>query len=132
MKKVITILMLIVIMLLATSGARADGLKHTELFETGEFEEMLTTAYCLHGTTATGGTTRPGIAACNTHVGEIAVIYTMEGEYLGMFEITDTGGTDGLMAGTVIDVWFDTLEECEEWMRITQGRAMVRWIGGVG
>jgi len=112
----------------------AEGLNHSEVFESEEveFQKMHTTAYCLHGTTATGGTTRPNIAACNTHVGEIAVIYTLDGEYLGQFEITDTGKTNGLKAGKVIDVWFDTYDECKQWMRITEGKVRVQWIKGIG
>lgn len=93
---------------------------------------MYTTAYNLHGITATGGTTRPHIAACNTRLGQIAIIYSMDGEYLYTAEITDTGSTDGLIAGTVIDVWFDTYEECVDWMAKTEGRCKVLFVDGKG
>ena len=100
--------------------------------DTSGMVTMYTTAYNLHGITATGGTTRPHIAACNPHLGECAYIYTMDGEFLDLVEITDTGSTNGLSTGRVIDVWFDTYEECEEWMRTTEGRCYVLWVSGKG
>lgn len=103
--------------------------------DVSEFQTMYTTAYCLHGITAIGGTTRPGICACNPHVGDIAMVYTMDGEFITMLECTDTGTTNGLQSGTVLDVWFDTYEECQEWMVRTSNDAnkvKVLWIHGVG
>ena len=105
--------------------------------DTSEMQKMYTTAYCLHGVTASGGTTRPHIAACNPHLGDVAIIYSLSGEYLYTAEITDKGITDGLIAGTVIDVWFDTYEEAEEWMQLTStdnGKSMVYvlWVSGKG
>lgn len=105
--------------------------------DTSQMQKMYTTAYCLHGITANGGTTRPHIAACNTHLGDVAMIYSINGDFLYMAEITDTGSTEGLQAGRVIDVWFDTYEEAEEWMRLTateNGKSVVyvQWISGKG
>ena len=133
MRKVITILLLIVICMVSIS-ARADGLKWSEVFENEEieFETLHTTGYLIQGTTATGGTTRPGIGANNKHVGECAVCYTLEGEYLTTIEITDTGGSEGMKSGKVLDVWFPTKEEAKEWMRRTGGKIKVRWIQGEG
>lgn len=100
--------------------------------DTSGMELMYTTAYCLHGTTATGGTTRPGIAACNTHLGDIALIYTTDGVFLGAYEVTDTGATDGLKAGRVIDVWRANMSHAKGWMKLTDGRVYVQWIRGNG
>ena len=123
----------IIIFMLSTS-ARADGLKWSEVFENEEieFETLHTTGYLITGTTATGGTTRPGIGANNKHVGELAVCYTLEGEYLTTIEITDTGGSEGMKSGKVLDVWFESKEEAKEWMRRTGGKIKVRWIQGEG
>lgn len=136
MRKRIIILYLIAVLVssVALIGHARDGyFDQSAVFEgDNDIEKLHTTAYCLHGVTATGGTTRPNIAACNTHVGDVAIIYTLDGEYLGMYEITDTGGTEGLRAGKVIDVWFDALDECKEWMSITGGKCYVKWIKGVG
>lgn len=100
--------------------------------DTSQMELMYTTAYCLEGTTATGGTTRPGIAACNPHLGDIAMIYTLDGSFLGMYEVTDTGATEGLKNGTVIDVWKANYTHCKGWMKVTGGRVYVLWIHGEG
>lgn len=110
----------------ATRGERVNSV------DTSGMQKMYTTAYCLHGVTANGGTTRPHIAACNPHLGDVAIIYSIDGEYLYTAEITDKGTTNGLIAGTVIDVWFDTYEECEEWMRLTEGKCYVQWVHGEG
>lgn len=110
----------------ATRGERVNSV------DTSGMQKMHTTAYCLHGVTANGGTTRPNIAACNPHLGDVAIIYSIDGEYLYTAEITDKGITQGLIAGNVIDVWFDTYEECEEWMRTTGGKCFVLWVDGKG
>lgn len=95
-------------------------------------ELMYTTAYCLHGITASGGHTRPGIAACNTHLGDVALVYTTEGVFLGAYEITDTGATDGLTSGRVLDVWRANKTHAKGWMKLTDGRVYVQWIKGDG
>lgn len=96
------------------------------------FQKMHTTAYMIQGVTASGIYTHPGICACNTHLGEVAVVYSRDGRYLGTFECIDTGITDGLKAGTVIDVWFETYDECKEWMTVSRGKCYVKWIKGQG
>lgn len=123
-----------IIIFMLSISARADGLKWSEVFDSEEveFETLHTTGYLITGTTATGGTTRPGIGANNKHVGELAVVYTLEGEYLTTIEITDTGGSEGMKSGKVLDVWFGSKEEAKEWMRRTGGKIKVRWIQGEG
>lgn len=129
MQRVKAIIVLLLIWILTIGAERGENPNSVDLTT---MEKMHTTAYNLHGTTATGGTTRKGICACNTHVGDLALIYSTNGDFLGIYEVTDTGGTDGLKAGTVIDVWFDTYEECEEWMRLTEGKCYVQWVHGEG
>lgn len=133
MRKVGLIGIAIVIYLLSIS-AKADGLKWTEVFESEEveFETLHTTGYLLTGITATGGTTRVGIGACNTHVGDLAICYTTDGEYLTTIEITDTGSNPLLVAGKSLDVWFPSREEAESWMRRTGGKIKVQWVEGQG
>lgn len=135
MRKTVLIIFGIIAFIFLTGTAYAEGfINHSEVFdnEEVEFEEMLTTAYNLHGITATGVPTHAGICACNTHLGELAVVYTLEGEYLFTLECCDTGSTDGLVNGYVLDVWFDSMDECREYMAKTQGRCKVQWIKGVG
>lgn len=123
------ILIAVVILLVSCGATRGERINSVD---TSGMQKMHTTAYCLHGVTANGGTTRPHIAACNPHLGDVAIIYSIDGEYLYTAEITDKGITDGLIAGNVIDVWFDTYEECEEWMRLTGGKCFVLWVDGKG
>ena len=131
MRKVMIIGLILIICLLSIS-ASAEGLRYPEVFESSEveFHKMHTTAYCLHGVTGSGGTTHPGIAACDPYLGQIAMIYSLDGEFLGMYEVTDTGGTEAIRQGKVIDVWFPDLEQCKEWMRKTKGKCMVYFIDG--
>lgn len=120
-----------IIAILVVMWALSIGAKPLDLKDAG-YEHMYATAYILKGTTATGGTTRPGICACNPHVGEIAIVYTMDGDYLGMYECTDTGGTDGLKNGTVIDIWKANYTQAESFMKLTGGEVYVKWIDGDG
>ena len=129
MRKRIVITLCIIVCLFSCGAERGEIVNTVD---TSQMVTMHTTAYHLHGVTASGGTTRPHIAACNPHLGKCAYIYTMDGEFLDLVEITDTGSTDGLNAGTVIDVWFDTYEECVEWMVKTEGRCKVLFVDGNG
>lgn len=96
------------------------------------FEVMATTAYCMGQTTANGSKVHEGGCACNSHLGDVAIIYTMDGNYLGMYECNDTGGTEGLKVGNVIDVYRCNLTRCQSYMKITQGKVRVKWVKGVG
>lgn len=135
MRQKAKIIICAILMCLMSCGAERG--ESVNSVDTSEMQKMYTTAYCLHGVTASGGTTRPHIAACNPHLGDVAIIYSLSGEYLYTAEITDKGITDGLIAGNVIDVWFDTYEEAEEWMQLTStdnGKSMVYvlWVSGKG
>lgn len=127
MRKVLAVL-LAVIWILSIGAERRPEID----FETAGFQKMHTTAYVIHGTTATGTETRPGICACNPHLGEIAIIYTTDGQYLGMYECLDTGGTEGLQQGTVIDVWRANMTQATNYMKLTGGTVYVKWIEGEG
>lgn len=91
---------------------------------------MHTTAYILSGTTANGGTTRPGICASSTdHIGDIAIVYTMDGKFLGMYECTDTGAEGGgVRAGVTLDVWRKNMTQATSYMKLTGGYVYVKWI----
>lgn len=117
-----------------TSRARNGYIDQSALFESEEveFETLHTTGYLITGITATGGTTRVGIGACNTHVGDLAICYTTDGEYLTTIEITDTGSNPLLVAGKSLDVWFPSMEEAKDWMLKTGGRVKVYWVKGEG
>lgn len=126
------ILLVLVICFVSLGAERREPHQEEINFSEAGFTQMYTTAYIIHGTTATGGETRPGICACNPHLGEVAIVYTLDGQYLGMYECTDTGITDGLKNGTVLDVWRVNMTQAESYMKLTQGRVWVRWISGNG
>ena len=96
------------------------------------FERIDTTCYLITGRTATGTPTHYGVAACNPHLGECVELYTLEGEYLGLFEVCDTGSASGLVEGTSIDIWMPSMEEAQEWMTYTQGQVYAKFIKGEG
>lgn len=103
-------------------------------------EKIKTTAYCLDGITASGQKVRPGICAgADWRVDEadengswVADVYTMDGQYIGCFELLDKGGTKAIKEGRVIDVWFETYEECMEYMELTGGKVQVIYTYAVG
>lgn len=131
-QRAVLITIAVLIWLSSIGAERGELIPCDTSVDTSEMELMYTTAYCLHGTTATGGQTRPGIAACNTHLGDVALIYKEDGSYLGAYEITDTGATEGLKNGTVIDVWKANKTHCKGWMKVTGGRVYVQWVKGDG
>lgn len=126
---------------LATSS-RADARKKEKIEEITEPKKILTTAYCDTGITASGNYTRYGICAGKREwIGMTVILYERDenneiGELLGIFEVLDTGfgadsdgnGIGSIQEGKVIDVYFPTYEECEEWMKKTKGKAYMQLI----
>lgn len=114
--------------------------------EVGEIFPILTTAYC-HGTiTATGRVPRRGVCAVREEwIGKTVLVWectdsnTM-GEFLGIWECLDTGfgadsdddGIGSIQEGRVIDMYFPTKEEVQEWMEITGGRVYVQMVDAEG
>ena len=102
--------------------------------------KMYTTAYCQGTTTYTGVPVRAGICAVKKEW-----IYKCEpdgslGEFLGYWECLDTGfggdadedGVGSIEDGRVIDMYFPTLEECKNWMKLTGGKVYVQLIDAEG
>ena len=102
--------------------------------EEPEFIEMYATAYCVGEITANGSKVHEGGCACNPHLGEVAVVYTMDGDFIGYFECNDTGATKGLKKGTVIDIYRSDYDRCVELMKTIgkTGKVKVQWIKGDG
>lgn len=80
------------------------------------------TAYCVTGTMASGQYTRPGVCAGKRDwLGKQILIFQKLpggeiGEFIGSYECLDTGGTQGLNNGTVVDIWCPDLDSCQEFM----------------
>lgn len=83
---------------------------------------MEATAYCYGTIRCDGGAVRPGICAGKPDwYGKVAAIYLDEngspGEFLGYFEILDTGGDDRIRNGTVLDIYLPDYDACIEFGR---------------
>jgi len=87
----------------------------------GELHSMIATAYCLTGSTATGTTPRPGVAASKpSWFGKTVKVYTnnagQPGRLIGTYTIEDTGA-EPIQNGSVIDIWLPTEDECFQFGR---------------
>lgn len=129
------IIIIAVLMCLMSCGAeRREPLQNDNTldFEQAGFTKMSTTAYCMGHHTANGSAVHTGGCACSTdHIGDVAIVYTLDGNFLGYYECNDTGG-GGVRAGTVIDIYRNNLTQCEMYMKITGGKVYVKWIDGEG
>lgn len=97
------------------------------------FEVMSATAYCMGTTTYNGSKVHEGgCAASKEHLGDVAIVYTLDGTFLGYYECNDTGGTEGLNNGYVIDVYRKNLTRCQMFMKVTKGKVLVKWVHGQG
>lgn len=94
------------------------------------------TAYCVSGTMASGQQTRIGVCAGKREwIGKTAVLFQRLpdgsiGDWISTYDILDTGGTDGLKEGKVIDVWRPDMDGVQEFMDIVyedgcQGRVYI-------
>lgn len=75
------------------------------------------TAYCYGTTTCTGKKVRKGIAAMSKrYLGMTAIVYEVDGngnpiDYIGTFEIEDTGGDERIRNGNCIDIYIPSYQE---------------------
>lgn len=125
------IIVAVIIGILFLLAARVDAAELSGIPE--DAQRIKFTCYCPEscpGTvTASGVKVREGIiAASEAHMGDGAMIYLMDGTFLGYYECLDTGGSAGIKSGRVIDVWAPNLKKAKHYMELTQGEVMVRWI----
>lgn len=124
------ILSIIVVTFLMAVPASAET---QDFFEANGFTKISTTAYCCGEITANGSKVHyGGCASSKEHLGDLAILYTLDGYYIGTFECNDLGGTDAIRNGYVIDVYHPTYFECEQYMKLTRGKCYVKYIHGVG
>ena len=136
-KRVISCLFVIGILLFAALSAKADE---------GEPFKMYTTAYHHGEITASGVPVRRGICAVKREwMGLTAIVYEYKpdggmGDMIGIWECLDTGfggdadgdGVGSIESGKVIDMYFPTLEECRDWMEQTGGKVYVQLVDAEG
>lgn len=109
-----------------------------------ELVKMRATAYLDTGNkTYTGKTGHLGIAgASKNHIGQTALIYQrlpgdVLGEFIGIYEIEDTGSAEGASKGYVIDTWQPDMDSCQKFMdRVYEdgcgGKVFVIFVDAVG
>ena len=132
MRKGIIITIAIIACIFSIGATRYEPHQEEIDFVGQGFVKMHTTDYCMGHHTANGSKVHTGGCACNPHLGDVAIVYTLDGQFLGYYECNDTGSTDGLTNGTVIDVYRNNLTQCEMYMKITGGKVWVKWIEGNG
>ena len=98
------------------------------------FERIRCTCYLPTGNkTADGTIPYEGIIASNReHMGDVAILYTEDGEYIGLFEVRDTGGAESLKNGTSVDVFRDNMDRAKEWIATYGDYVLVKWVKAEG
>lgn len=100
-----------------------------------ELQKVRCTCYLPTGNKTVDGTVPyEGICASNRdHLGDIAVLYSVDGEFIGFFECRDVGGHRKLRNGTAIDIFRDDMDAAWEWVGTWGDYVYIYWIeGGVG
>ena len=132
MKRGTWLILLIALLVMSQGAERGEPHQEAIDWEANGFQKMYATAYYTGHHTANGSAVHTGGCACNPHVGDVAIVYTLDGNFLGYYECNDKGGTEGLYAGTVIDIYRNNLTQCQMFMKITGGKVYVKWIEGDG
>lgn len=70
-------------------------------------------------------------------IGKTAVVYLRNedgtiGDFYGIYEIKDCGGTEGLKNGLVIDIWEPDIETATQVMAETKGIGFVQLLDAEG
>lgn len=95
-----------------------------------ELQKVRCTCYLPTGNrTADGTVPYEGICASNRdHLGDVAVLYSVDGEFIGFFECSDIGGHSNLRNGTAIDIYRDSMDHAWEWVGEWGDYVYVYWI----
>lgn len=81
--------------------------------------KMRVTCYAPTGNPTASGVMpfEGGCAAKRDWIGGVAVVYDLDMNYIGTFDINDCGGAKRLKNGTSIDIYRESLSRCYEWVR---------------
>lgn len=95
-----------------------------------DLQKVRCTCYLPTGNkTADGTVPYEGICASNRdHLGDVAVLYSVDGEFIGFFECRDIGGHQKLRNGTAIDIYRDSMDHAWEWVGEWGDYVYVYWI----
>lgn len=110
MQRILSAMVMIVMLIALSIQADANQLEGVT--------RVRCTCYTIDGITASGQHTRQGIVAGKSEwLGCVAVLYDTNGEFIGFYEVLDTGGTNAIRSGKTIDVWVEDDEAVREWQR---------------
>lgn len=98
-----------------------------------ELQKVRCTCYLPTGNkTADGTVPYEGICASNRdHLGDVAVLYSVDGEFIGFFECRDVGGHRKLRNGTAVDIYRDSMDRAWDWVHTYGDYVYIYWIEGV-
>ena len=78
---------------------------------------MRVTCYYGGEVTKSGQKPREGICAGPEELmGYLAIVYDKDMNFIGYYEVLDTGSHERLQTGSSIDVWQPTLADCNDWI----------------
>lgn len=111
--------------------AESKKKKKNKIKPSSEAYKVRCTCYIPTGNpTASGIYPHEGVIATNRqHLGESAMLFTLDGEFIGYFDSMDTGGHEGLKNGTRIDVYRDTLDRAYDWVATYGDYVLIEWTG---
>lgn len=136
MRKAIVIVFAIIICIVSVGAERNEPFKGSIAWDEQGFTKMYATAYCVGHHTANGDAVyEGGCASSLDHIGDVAIVYTLDGEFMGYFFCNDTGAEGGgVRAGTVLDIYRSDYERCVELMEQIGKEQMVfvKWVKGEG
>ena len=99
-----------------------------------EMQKVRCTCYLPTGNkTADGTVPYEGIIASNReHLGDMCMVFDMDGALIGIFESRDVGGHRKLRNGTAIDVYRDNMDRAKEWVQTYGDYVQIIWIDAEG
>lgn len=99
-----------------------------------EMQTVRCTCYLPTGhRTADGTMPYEGIIASNReHLGDMCIIYDMDGNFIALMESRDCGGNRKLRNGTAIDVYRDNMERAKEWIATYGDYVQIVWVKADG
>jgi len=99
-----------------------------------ESQKIRCTCYLPTGNRTYDGTEPyEGIVAANKeHLGDMALLWTIEGEWIGLFECRDIGGGKMLKNGMAIDIFRDDMDSVKEWIQMYGDYVQIIWIPAEG
>lgn len=99
-----------------------------------EMQKVRCTCYLPTGNrTADGTVPYEGIIASNReHLGQMCMLFDMDGNFIALMEARDLGGHKKLRNGTAIDVYRDNMDRAKEWVRTYGDYVQIIWIDAEG